>query len=79
MSLPETAGGATVYPLSIPAIPPDFRLCSPWYGQDLVEDECWRAAQLLPYGTVPAHYNVVPGYGSGDGRLDSLPYSSMYG
>ena len=78
MPLPEITSASIVYPASLPAIAPDFKFCSSYYGSGLIEDECRRAAWLLPYGSTQAYYRAYSS-GNGDGALNSLPYSVTYG
>lgn len=79
MPVPQITGGSVVYPALIPPLRPDFIVCSPFYGTELIEDECRRAAGLLPHGSAPTQYDVIPGSGAATGDLNSLPHSVSYG
>ena len=43
-------------PPPVPPTPPDFHLCHPFYGTNMVKSQCTQAAGRLPPGTQPASY-----------------------
>ena len=43
-------------PNTIPVPYPDFTVCDKVYGENLLVDDCMRAASLLPAGTVQVRY-----------------------
>ena len=43
-------------PLPVRPIPPDFAICSPYYGTHLISSTCTRAAGKLPTGNSPVNY-----------------------
>ena len=45
--------GFHALPAPVPPTPPDFYLCHPFYGRNLVTLECEAAAHLLPAGRAP--------------------------
>ena len=46
-------------PPAAPPIPPDFHLCHPFYGTNMVKSQCIQAAGRLPPGSQPASYGEV--------------------
>lgn len=45
-------------PVPIPPVPPNFHFCSGAFGTNLVQDDAFRAASLLPRGALPVTYSV---------------------
>ena len=45
-------------PVPIPPVPPNFHFCSGAFGTNLVKDDAFEAASLLPRGALPVTYSV---------------------
>lgn len=45
-------------PIPVAPIPPDFSICSPWYGEDLDALDCRWAAGNLPWGSQPVPFRL---------------------
>ena len=44
--------------IPVAPIPPDFSICSSWYGENLDAQDCQKAAGTLPWGSQPVSFRV---------------------
>ena len=60
---PTTASWpSTILPPPMPLTPPDFHICHPFYGTQLIPELCILAARRLPRGDKPTTYGYPPSH-----------------